>query len=63
VRGLQEQRDAGWRIATWPEGKNEPQNDYWVKESVFFRPRPDMPPSHTEPEPLSYLTFASVLAN
>jgi hypothetical protein len=44
VLGLQEQRDTGWRITTWPEGKDEPQNDYWVKEGVFFRPRPDMPP-------------------
>ena len=54
VRGLQEQRDAGWRITTWPEGKDEPQNDYWVKEGVFFRPRPDMPPSHTEWQKASF---------
>ncbi len=54
VRGLQEQREAGWRITTWPEGKDEPQNDYWVKEGVFFRPRPDMPPSHTEWQKASF---------
>jgi hypothetical protein len=40
VCGLQEQRDAGWRVTTWPEGKDKPQNNYWVKEGVFFRPRP-----------------------
>jgi hypothetical protein len=49
VRGFQEQRDAGWRIITWPVGRDEPQNYYLVKEGVFFRPRPDdMSPSHTE---------------
>jgi hypothetical protein len=54
VRGLQEQRDAGWRITTWPEGKDEPQNNYWVKEGVFFTPRPDMPPSQTERQKASF---------
>jgi hypothetical protein len=51
---FQEQRDAGWRITTWPEGKDKPQNNYWVKEGVFFRPRPDIPPSHTEWQKASF---------
>ncbi len=54
VRGLQEQRGVGWRIITWPEGKNEPQNVYWAKEGVFFRLGPDLPPSHTEWQKASF---------
>jgi hypothetical protein len=54
VRGLLEQRDAGWRITTWPEGKDEPHNDYRVKEGVFFKPGPDMAPSHTEWQKASF---------
>jgi hypothetical protein len=38
----------------WPEGKDKPQNNYWVKEGVFFRPRPDIPPSHTEWQKASF---------
>ena len=54
VRGLQEQRDAGWRITTWREGKDAPQNDYLVKDGVFFRPRSDKPASHTEWQKASF---------
>jgi hypothetical protein len=41
VRGLQEQRDGGWRITTWPEGKDAPQNNYWVNEGVCVYLGPD----------------------
>jgi hypothetical protein len=54
ARGLQEQRDGGWRITTWPEGKDAPQNNYWVNEGVFFNPRSDMPPNHTEWQKASF---------
>jgi hypothetical protein len=48
VRGLQEQRDSGWRITTWPEGKDFPGKQHLVKDGVFYKLNPDTAPSPTE---------------
>jgi hypothetical protein len=48
VRGLKEQREGGWRITTWPEGKDKPENCFWVKDGVFYKAGLYIAPSHTE---------------
>ncbi len=53
VRGLQEQRGAGWRIATWLEGKDEPAKEYWVKDEVFYKPKNNIAPGRTERQKVS----------
>jgi hypothetical protein len=48
IRGLQEQRHDGWRITTWPEGRNKPEKHYWVKDGVFYKAGLHIAASQTE---------------
>jgi hypothetical protein len=54
VRGLREDRDAGWRITTWPEGKDQPENEHLVKDGVFYQALPGISTSPTEWQEASF---------
>lgn len=43
VTGLQERREAGWRIRTWSDGKGGSAHDYWVENGQFYAIQVEMP--------------------
>jgi hypothetical protein len=48
VRGLQEHKNAGWIITTWPEGNDQCGNEHLVKDGVFYKVKTGTSSSATE---------------